>query len=81
MQADDDEPIDYPESLDRLYEKTENDIAKAIANFMKLKDDNFVLVPKNDSKTFPSHDYDIEDLTSKLGEVLAILKSSELHVL
>ena len=80
MEADYDKQIDYVESLDRIYEKTENDIAKAIVEFMKLKDENIVIVPKNDNKISSNHNYGIKDLTSKLGEVLAILKSSELHV-
>ena len=71
--------MDYVEYLDKVCEKTENDIATAMVEFMKIKDANIILVRKN-KNTFPeSPDYKIEDLISKMGEILAILKTHTLY--
>ena len=70
---------DYVEYLDKVCEKTENDIATAMVEFMKIKDANIILVGKNKNAFPDSPDYKIEDLISKMGEILAILKTHTLY--
>ena len=70
---------DYVKYLDKVCEKTENDIATAMVEFMKIKDANIILVGNNKNKFPDSPDYKIEDLISKMGEILAILKTHALH--
>ena len=71
--------MNYPEYLEKICEKTENDIATAMIEFMKLKDYNTILVRKNKNKFPNSPDYKIKDLISKMGEILAILKTHALY--
>ena len=70
---------DYVEYLDKICENTENDIATAMVEFMKIKDANIILVRKNKNKFPDSPDYKIEDLIYKMGEILAILKTHTLY--